>query len=180
MILPRHTSRGPARTGAMAILFTLTAACAAPLTHEEQLTVERYLVCFECPAPLQDVRRLAGMKPRATVDSLDVALRRGPTVQRTAEADSLLNAGYTRDSTWRSRNARPALPPRDSVVAPDSRSYVDGYRARGALGMGWIRTARALRYLDQAIATGQLPPSVLAAARFARDSIPSANGPPSP
>lgn len=180
MTLPRHTTRGPARTGAMAVLITLTAACAAPLTYEEQLTVERYLVCFECPAPLKAVLLLADRKPRASIDSLDVALRRGPTMQRAAETDSLLHAGYTRDSTWRSRNARPALSPRDSVVSRDSSSYVNGYRARGALGLGWIGTTRARRDLDEAIATGQLPPSVLAAARFARDSLPSANGPPRP
>lgn len=172
MILPCLTTLGPVRSGAMALLLMITAACAGPLTHDEQITVERYLVCFECPAPLRAVRLLAELKPEATVDSLNAALRLGPGAERAANADSLLRVGYARDSAWRAANAQPVLPPRDERVSQAYLSYADGYRARGALGMGWIRTALALRYLDNAIASGQLPPSVLKAARFARDSLP--------
>ena len=175
----RHIT-GMVRSVASAVLILVAAACGGPLTPAEQLTVERYLVCIECPAPLRAVRALGDAKPRATVDSLNVALLLGPGPQQSSESDSLLHLGYTRDSTWRASKAKPALPQRDSVVSTASRGYANGYRARGALGMGWIGSARARRHLDAAITNGQLPPSVLAAARFARDSIPRANRPSPP
>lgn len=169
-----------ARALGMASLGAAITACSPPLSRDQEITVARYLVCYECDAPLLAVRALGDSMPEATVDSLNAALRQGPNAALAAAADTLLRAGYSRDSVWRAANARPPLGPREAHVALAYARYADGYRARGALGMGWIRTPRALRYLDDAISSGQLPPSVLDAARFARDSLPSPNGPPPP
>ena len=177
MINALHTTRGRVRCSTSCVLIMISTACAGPLTREEQITVERYLVCFECPAPLKAVQLLADLKPEATVDSLNSALRLGPHTQHLADELRSLRIGHARDSAWRAKNAHVALPPRNAVVSQDSMRFTNGYRARGALGMGWIGTTRALGYLDAAIANGQLPPSVLAAARFARDSTPQPTGP---
>lgn len=141
------------------------------LVPSEQLVVARYLECTDCIAPLDSVRALASRKPDATVDALNAGLVRGPDSSAMAQAESLLAVGYVRDSSWRVIRQLPLLPPRDTVVAQESERFVNGYRARGAIGMGYIHTPRAVAYLDSAL-TLPLPPSVLFAVRYARDSLP--------
>ena len=162
---------------ALAIALTIAQGCAskklAPgqLTPGQQLLVLNYLVCVECMTPLDSVRALAVVRPEATVDSLNSALLNGLGQRDSTIADSLLQIGYGRDSTWRSSRGLSVQLSRSAWVSEEKGRYVDGYRARGAMGMGWIHTPRAVQHLDSAM-TISLPATVKQAVVFARDSLP--------
>jgi hypothetical protein len=141
------------------------------LTPAEEILVEQYLTCIDCIAPLDTVRALAGRKVDATVDSLNSGLLYGPGARAVEKADSVLVLGYVRDSLWRWQKGLPPLPDRLTYVSEARERYVNGYRARGAIGMGWIHSPRAVALLDSA-ANLQLPPSVKRAVLYARDSLP--------
>lgn len=151
-------------------------ACAqdvvAGLTPDESIAVRRYLDCIDCVIPLDSVRALATRKPDATVDSLYSGLRRGPDSQTVAAADSVLRIGYRRDSLYRWQNNLLPLKPETLYVAEANDRFVNGYRSRGAYGLGWIHTPRAVAYLDSAAQLPNLPPSVKQAISYARDSLP--------
>ena len=144
----------------------------AGLTPAETITVRRYLDCIDCVIPLDSVRALAVRKPDATVDSLNSGLRRGPDSQTVAAADSVLTIGYRRDSLYRWQNSLLPLKPETIYVAEARERFVNGYRSRGAYGLGWIHTPRAVAYLDSAALLPNLPPSVKQAVLYARDSLP--------
>jgi hypothetical protein len=141
------------------------------LTPDEQITVLKYLDCVDCLFALDSLRALATRQADATVDSLNSALLNGPTDRALTAADSVLKIGYVRDSSWRLARGLKPLIPRDSALRVERSGYIDGYRARGAMGMGWIRTARARAYLDSALTLPFSAP-VLRAVRYARDSLP--------
>ena len=151
-------------------------ACAqnvlAGLTPTEAIAVRRYLNCIDCIIPLDSLRALAVRKPDATVDSLNRALLTGPDPQTVAAADSVLKLGYRRDSLYRWQNNLLPLKPETIYVTEARGRFVNGYRARGAYGLGWIHTPRAVAYLDSAAQLPNLPPSVKQAVLYARDSLP--------
>ena len=151
-------------------------ACAqnvlAGLTPTETIAVRRYLNCIDCIIPLDSVRALAVRKPDATVDSLNSALLRGPDPQTVVAADSVLRIGYRRDSLYRWQNNLLPLKPETVYVTEARERFVNGYRARGAYGLGWIHTPRAVAHLDSAALLTNLPPSVKQAVIYARDSLP--------
>jgi hypothetical protein len=157
------------------VAFAATLACqqniTSGLTPEERILVLRYLDCIECTEYLDSVRALAIRKPEATVDSLNNGLLYGPGAQAVAAAESVLVLGYIRDSTWRVANNRPPLPLRMNYVTEARDRYVNGYRSRGAIGMGWIHNTRAVHLLDSA-AVLPLPPDLKWAVIYARDSLP--------
>lgn len=158
------------------VALAVVVACAqdvlAGLTPNETIAVRRYLNCIDCIIPLDSVRALAARKPDATVDSLNSALLRGPDSQTVAAADSVLRMGYRRDSLYRWQNNLLPLKPETLYVAEAHGRFVNGYRARGAYGLGWIHTPRAVAYLDSAAQLPNLPPSVKQAVLYARDSLP--------
>ena len=164
-----------ARGGWFAALMVLV-ACAqnesASLTTAETITVRRYLDCIDCVIPLDSVRALAARKPDATVDSLNSGLLHGPAPQVVASADSVLRIGYKRDSLYRWQNNLLPLQPETLYVREARDRFVNGYRARGAYGLGWIHTPRAVAHLDSAAQLTNLPPSVIQAVIYARDSLP--------
>lgn len=143
----------------------------AGLTPAETITVRRYLDCIDCVIPLDSVRVLAVRKPDATVDSLNSGLLHGPDSQTVAAADSVLKVGYVRDSLYRWQNNLLPLKPETTYVAEARDRFVNGYRSRGAYGLGWIHTPRAVAHLDSA-ANLTLPASVRQAVLYARDSLP--------
>jgi hypothetical protein len=143
----------------------------AGLNPTDVIIVRRYLECIDCITPLDSLRALASRVSDPTVDSLNSGLLHGPGLQAVAAADSVLNIGYRRDSTWRAQYNLHPLPDRLTYVAAALERYVNGYRSRGAYGLGWIHTPRAVAYLDSA-ATMELPPSVRQAVLYARDSLP--------
>ena len=151
-------------------------ACAqdvvAGLTPAETITVRRYLDCIDCVIPLDSVRALAVRKPDATVDSLNSGLLHGPDPQVVAAADSVLKMGYKRDSLYRWQNNLLPLKPETLYVKEARDRFVNGYRSRGAYGLGWIHTPRAVAHLDSAAQLTNLPPSVMQAVIYARDSLP--------
>lgn len=142
------------------------------LSPADATIVKRYLDCIDCITPLDSVRALAGRDPDPTVDSLNSGLLNGPGLQAVAAAESVLTIGYLRDSTWRVQNNLGPLPERLTYVAQARERYVNGYRSRGAYGMGWIHSPRAVAYLDSAAQMPNLPPSVRQAVLYARDSLP--------
>lgn len=154
-----------------------TVACQEPpnllsgLTAPEQILVLRYLDCIDCIIPLDSVRALASRNPEATVDSLNTGLLKGPDTLLVKAADSVLAIGYVRDSTWRVNHGLLMLLDRVTYVSQARERWVNGYRSRGAYGMGWIHTPRAVAHLDSA-ATLTMPPSVKQAVLYARDSLP--------
>jgi hypothetical protein len=87
-----------------------------------------------------------------------------------SEAEAALGTAFTRDSVYRLRHQ---LPPQDrqDYVQGGLQRYENGYRARGAVALGWIHTPPALRALDSAL-TLPLPVSVLDAVHYAIDSLP--------
>ena len=87
-------------------------------------------------------------------------------------ADSVLRMGYRRDSLYRWQNNLLPLKPETLYVAEARDRFVNGYRSRGAYGLGWIHTPRAVAYLDSAAQLPNLPPSVKQAVLYARDSLP--------
>jgi len=141
----------------------------SPSDHD---TVLRFLNCIDCLIPLDSLRALASRKPDATADSLNGALLNGPGLRAITAAVSAFNAGYGRDSAWRLEHGLDRLLRRELYVAQDSAGYIEGYQVNGAMGLGWIRTPRARAYLDSAL-TKPLPPPVLRAVEYARDSLPS-------
>ena len=141
------------------------------LAPDEQDIVLQYLTCIDCIIPLDSVRALASKKAQATVDSLNSGLLHGPGTQAVANVDSVLVLGYVRDSSWRVLRGLSPLPLRVVYVSEARQRYVDGYRSRGATGMGWIHTPRAVAHLDSAL-TLTLPVSVRRAVAYARDSLP--------
>jgi hypothetical protein len=143
----------------------------AGLTPAERFTVLRYLHCIDCVIDLDGVRELATRKPGATVDSLNSGLLLGPGVETVAAAESVLVIGYLRDSVWRAQQGLLPMKPRIVYVEQARDRFVNGYRSRGAYGLGWIHTPRAVAHLDSAL-TLPLPPSVMRAVKFARDSLP--------
>lgn len=157
-------------------VLVVAVACAqdvlAGLTPPETITVRRYLDCIDCVIPLDSVRALATRKPDATVDSLNSGLLHGPDSQTVASADFVLRVGYRRDSLYRWQNNLLPLKPQAIYVAEARDRYVNGYRSRGAYGLGWIHTPRAVAYLDSATLLPGLPPSVKQAVIYARDSLP--------
>lgn len=163
----RHTLA----TASLAFALALGACGPKPLTPRERRTLEAYLTCIECDAPLEMVLSLARRKREATVDSLNAALRNGPVAHDRAGADSALARGFIRDSAWRSQTGRDPGPSRDLYVTEGWARYANGYRVHGALGLGFIHDARAIQYLNDALAL-PLPPSVRSAVLYARDSLP--------
>jgi len=139
------------------------------LSPGEITTIRRYLDCVDCVVLLDSLRALADRKPDPTVDSLNSGLRLGPGLRAIAAAESALAIGFVRDSTWRSQNNLGPLP--IDYIGQARDRYVNGYRSRGAYGLGWIHTPRAVAYLDSA-AQMSLPPSVMRAVIYARDSLP--------
>jgi hypothetical protein len=143
----------------------------ASLSPQEQEIVAQYLDCIDCIVLLDSVRALGVRKPQATVDSLNRGLLFGPGGTAVAAAESVLTIGYRRDSTWRTQYGLSPLPPWNLYVSAARDRWVNGYRSRGAFGMGWIHTPRAVAHLDSA-ATLTLPPSVKWAVIYSRDSLP--------
>lgn len=143
----------------------------AGLSPSEQEIVEQYLDCIDCVVLLDSVRALGVRKPDATVDSLNRGLLFGPDSTVVAAAESVLTIGYRRDSTWRTQNGLSLLPPWNQYVSAARERWINGYRSRGAFGMGWIHTPRAVAHLDSA-ATITLPPTVKWAVIYSRDSLP--------
>lgn len=141
------------------------------LTPAEQLVVNRYLACVDCVVELDSVRALATRKSDAAVDSLNKGLLYGPSTASVAGADSVLKIGYIRDSLWRFEKGLPPLPQRVVYIDAAKERFINGYRARGAIGMGYIGTPRARAHLDSAL-TLSLPASVMQAVKYARDSLP--------
>lgn len=142
------------------------------LSPADATIVKRYLDCIDCITPLDSLRALAGRDSDPTVDSLNSGLLLGPGVQAVAAAESVLTIGYLRDSTWRAQNNLGPLPERLTYVGQARERYVNGYRSRGAYGMGWIHSPRAVAYLDSAAQMPNLPASVRQAVLYARDSLP--------
>lgn len=142
------------------------------LSPTDVTIIRRYLDCIDCITPLDSVRALASRDPDPTVDSLNSGLLLGPGTQAVAAADSVLTIGFLRDSTWRAQNNLGPLLDRLTYVSQARNRYVNGYRSRGAYGMGWIHTPRAVAYLDSAALLPNLPPSVKQAVLYARDSLP--------
>jgi hypothetical protein len=142
------------------------------LTPAETIIVRRYLDCIDCIIPLDSVRALAVRRPDATVDSLNSALLHGPDAPTVAAADSVLRIGYRRDSLYRWQNNLLPLKPETLYVAEAHDRFVNGWRSRGAYGLGWIHTPRAVQYLNAAAGLPGLPPSVKQAVIYARDSLP--------
>jgi hypothetical protein len=158
------------------LLVSLLAACERQivndsLTPDETLTVLRYLDCIDCGIFLDSLRALASRKPQPTVDSLNSGLLSGPGPQALSVADSALAIGYQRDQAWRANHGLMPLPDSTSYVTAARKRYVDGYRSRGAIGMGFIHTPRAVAHLDSAM-TLPLPASVMRSVKYARDSLP--------
>lgn len=163
------------RVIASLVAFATIVACrqdlASGLTPDERVVVLRYLDCIDCVEELDSVRALGVRKPEATVDTLNRGLLHGPGQQAVAAAESVLVIGYMRDSAWRAQNGKPPLPLRLVYINDARERYVNGYRARGAFGMGWIHTPRAVQLLDSA-ATLTMPPYVKWAVVYSRDSLP--------
>ena len=156
-----------------ALLGTMACRDVQPdVSPSDQDTVLRFLNCIDCLIPLDSLRALASRNPDATADSLNSALLNGPGLRDVTAAVSAFNAGYGRDSSWRVERGLLPLEGRVLYVARDSAGYIEGYQVNGAMGLGWIRTPRAIAYLDTAL-TKPLPPPVLRAVRYARDSLPS-------
>lgn len=157
----------------LAILATVscTTSVVPPLTPAESDRIEWWLTCIECEAALDSIRAIGARNPTSTVDTLNRALVSGPLPAPVASVTALLNTAFTRESTWRANQG--LVPPVDRVgwVGGELGRYVDGYRSRGAIGMGWIRTPEALANLDAALA-GSLPAPLRAAVVYARDSLP--------
>ena len=141
------------------------------LTPAEQLIVGQYLTCIDCVVALDSVRALAGRKSDATVDTLGRALLVGPGAVDSAGAYDVIQTGFARDSAWRAQQGLPPLPDRLSYVGAASALYVDGYRAQGAVALGWIHTPRAVQLLDSAL-TLPLSRELRRAVLYARDSLP--------
>ena len=141
------------------------------LTPGEQVTIAQYLNCIDCTIALDSVRALAGRKSEAAVDTLGRALLVGPGATDSAATYDVLQAGYTRDSLWRLAQGMPNLPDRLSYVDAASALYVNGYRAQGAIALGWIHTPRAVQLLDSAL-TLPLAPDLRRMVLYARDSLP--------
>lgn len=160
------------RFAVMALMIACTQDVLAGLTPAETIIVGRYLDCIDCVIPLDSVRALASRKPDATVDSLNSGLLHGPDSQMVARADSVLKLGYVRDSLYRWQNNLLPLKPQQIYVAEARERFVNGYRSRGAYGLGWIHTPRAVAHLDSAAQLPNLPPSVRQAVLYARDSLP--------
>jgi hypothetical protein len=157
-------------------LVALLGACAgnqldSPLSPDEVLAVRRYLDCVDCVILLDSVRALASRKPKATVDSLNSGLLNGPGVQAVRGADSAIYVGYKRDQLWRANHGLIPLPDSMTYVTAALNRYIEGYKSRGAIGMGWIHTPRAVAHLDSAL-TLPLPPTVMRSVKYARDSLP--------
>ena len=146
-------------------------SCRGGLTPTEQVTIAEYLTCIDCIIALDSVRALAGRKSEAVVDTLGRALLVGPGPVDSSATYDVLQAGYSRDSVWRLVHGQPQLPDRLSYVNAAAALYVDGYRARGALALGWIHTPRAVVLLDSALAL-PLAPDLRRMVLYARDSLP--------
>ena len=165
------------RLAGLVVLAVAMAGAACPgdgpsnLTARERALVDWWLICFECETALDSVRALGARAP-ATVDSLNTALRHGPPPAQVAAADSVLGIAYARDSTWRVHKLLPIIEPRSTYVNRERERYKDGYRSRGAIGMGWIHSARAVQFLTAAL-SDSLPLSVRQAVIYARDSLPT-------
>ena len=163
------------RLGPTLALLAVVACQGAPvdqgLTPAEATVVRSFLDCIDCVLLLDSVRALASRKPDPTVDSLNSGLLLGPGATAMRQADSVLKIGYRRDSLWRLANHKPPLDSLPIYLTDALGRYSDGYRSRGAIGMGWIHTPRAVAHLDSA-ATLPLPASVKQAVIFARDSLP--------
>jgi hypothetical protein len=156
------------RLAALGLVLGLTGH---PLDGRETELVEEWLVCFDCGNQPDSVQAIAARKPEAAVDTLNRALVHGPPPLSMTGAADALGTAFTRDSAYRVRHQ---LPPRNrhQYVAANLDRYVNGYRARGATALGWIHTPRAVAALKHALIL-PLQPSVLAAVRYAIDSLPA-------
>ena len=143
----------------------------AGLAPVEAAVVRAYLDCIDCVILLDSVRALASRNSDPTVDSLNSGLLLGPGPEAMQRADSVLKIGYRRDSVWRTANNLPLLDSLPIYLTAALGRYEDGYRSRGAIGMGWIHTPRAVAHLDSALKL-TLPESVRQAVIYARDSLP--------
>lgn len=157
------------------IVAALAVSCAAftpSLTPTEQSLVSWWLECFECDRALDSLRILGQRSPAATVDSLNAALLNGPSRARLIAVEDALNFSYTRDSSHAQRVAQRVLTiTRAKYVSQNLGRFSDGYRARAAVGMGWIHTASAVQYLNAARRI-PFPTSVHHAIVYATDSLP--------
>lgn len=166
----------PGRAGRLtaSLVAAIASSCASPsgLTPVENGLVIQWLVCIDCAAQLDSLRALAAEKPVATVDSLNIALVNGPTGITIASVDSVFVISYVRDSTYRVKHLQPPMAlTRTAYVTSNRERYENGYRSRGATGLGWIHDARAVADLNAAL-TLPLAPGVHAAVLYARDSLP--------
>jgi hypothetical protein len=157
-----------AALGAMAAL-----AVQGPALSPHEIRLVRYwLVCIDCGGTLDSLGAIGARKPVGAVDSLNHALTAGPGVLRLVRVDSVLALAYVRDSSYRVRNQQPPLAlTRVDYVAAGHGRFTNGYRARGAIGLGKIHDVRAIAALDAALMM-QLPASVERAVFYARDSMP--------
>ena len=165
-IARRHRAHHVAIVGA-----ALLVACSPQgLDSREEALVQLYLTCYDCTSPLDSVRAFAVRKPAATVDSLNVALVRGPDSSATRDSASVV--AFIRDSSYRATHARPPLPVnRLDYMLENRRRFDGGFRTRAAIALGWIHDPRALADLNTALGT-PLPPDLRAAVKFALDSLP--------
>jgi len=159
------------RTGVLGAACVALVLQSGALSPPEAAQVRFWLVCFECRGGVDSIRAIGARKPVAAVDSLNRALVFGPGPLRLQRVDSVLSVAWQRDSLYRAHQGLGPGIPRPAYVAARVRKYIDGYRARGATGLGWIHTARAVRALDSALTT-PLPASVRDAVIYARDSLP--------
>lgn len=146
-------------------------AASAPLLPNERTLIDWWLVCIECTAALDSIKALGIRNPDAAIDALDVALREGPPTASITSAERALAESFVRDSSFRARTGLGLIPGRIAYVEEGRDRYRNGYRSRGAIGLGWIGTPAAKTRLDSA-AVLPLPPPVKAAVIYARDSLP--------
>ena len=144
---------------------------AATLNPHDRAIVGEWLICIECIDPLDSLRVVASRQPASTIDALSSALADGLPRARIAKLRGAIDASYARDSGYRARVGEPALPARATYVEQRVAKYDNGYRSRGASGLGYVNLPAAKARLA-AVDTLPLPPSVRAAVRYARDSLP--------
>ena len=169
--------RRPTVLGGVGVIFAAALGRQLPsLTAGESDVIKAWLACYDCEIELDSVRGLAVRRPGATVKALREALLLGPPRPDSTQADNALATTFARDSLDRfRRQLRPREYSRTQYVARAMWRYCNGYRARGAVGLGWIHTRQAVAALDGAL-TANLDPSVLEVVRFARDSLPPRQG----
>ena len=149
----------------------------APLTVRERQIVDSWLTCIECVgSELDSVRAVSLRKPTATVDTLTKDLLAGLVGLRLSNVQSQFNAYYTMLVDYTASMGDSLHISRTDYVAHYSASVSGIYRSRAAIALGRIGGIPARNALDAALdsaasASSNFPPTVVAAVRFARDTL---------